>query len=271
MPKTDLQPFYEIERTQLPEKTTSVLSKNKLRIGGGNDIFSIKGGNSVLINRNIDMNGNILSNVILSGIGISDFAEVVTFADTVTFTGTATFNNAANRGNFVRLSTQSAATSATIDFTTGIDSTYDEYVLTVNDLKVATDGAELYLRISTDSGATFKAGASDYIWGQAVVFGGGGVFAGSAGATHIEIGANMGNASDEGFSGEIYIYNPSSAALHKRINVISSWIAADANIVGIYASATYITDNDAINALRVLADSGNLTSGTFTLYGRKTN
>ena len=46
-------------------------------------------------------------------------------------------------GAMTLLATQTASGSATIDFTTGIDSTYDEYVFKFYDIHPATNDTEL--------------------------------------------------------------------------------------------------------------------------------
>jgi hypothetical protein len=44
----------------------------------------------------------------------------------------------------VLLSTQTASASASISFTTGIDSTYKEYMFIFNNIHPATNGANFY-------------------------------------------------------------------------------------------------------------------------------
>jgi hypothetical protein len=51
------------------------------------------------------------------------------------------FAGIAGGGTLVLLSTQTASASASISFTTGIDSTYDEYIFKFINIHPATDGA----------------------------------------------------------------------------------------------------------------------------------
>jgi len=62
------------------------------------------------------------------------------------------------------IQTQVASTSATIDFTTGLDGTYNEYLFSLSSIIPATNATVLNMRISTDAGSTWKAGATDYNW-----------------------------------------------------------------------------------------------------------
>jgi hypothetical protein len=92
-----------------------------------------------------------------------------TFANNITTSGVfkpTAFNNASfdnvtavpsgavEGGNMVLLSTQTASASASISFTTGITSTYKEYMFIFNNIHPATDNAHFQFK-STDGGSTY--------------------------------------------------------------------------------------------------------------------
>ena len=54
-------------------------------------------------------------------------------------------------GAMTLLATQTASSSATISFTSGIDDTYDSYVFKFYDIHPATDNAGLSFNLSIDS------------------------------------------------------------------------------------------------------------------------
>jgi len=60
------------------------------------------------------------------------------------------------------ISTATASTSATIDFT--LPSGYKSFEIRVISLIPSTDNVGMWIRVSTDGGATFAAGASDYVY-----------------------------------------------------------------------------------------------------------
>jgi len=62
----------------------------------------------------------------------------------------------ASGGTLFLLSTQTASNSATISFTTGLDSTYDEYQFHFINIYPRTDGAEFEFNMSTDSGSNYN-------------------------------------------------------------------------------------------------------------------
>jgi hypothetical protein len=95
-----------------------------------------------------------------------------TFANNITTSGVfkpTAFNNASfdnvtsvpggampEGGNMVLLSTQTASGDASISFTTGIDSTYKEYMFIFNNIHPATDDANFEFNGSTDGGSTYN-------------------------------------------------------------------------------------------------------------------
>jgi hypothetical protein len=66
------------------------------------------------------------------------------------------FDNAASPATLVLLSTQTASASANISFTTGLDSTYDEYIFKFIDIHPANDDNEFLFNMSTDGGSNYN-------------------------------------------------------------------------------------------------------------------
>jgi hypothetical protein len=66
------------------------------------------------------------------------------------------FAGIAGGGTLVLLSTQTASASANISFTTGIDSTYDEYIFKFINIHPATWFCKIYFNFSTDGGSTYN-------------------------------------------------------------------------------------------------------------------
>lgn len=162
------------------------------------------------------------------------------------------------------LDSQTASTSATLDFTTGIDDTYDVYLFELVNITPASDGVELNLRISQDSGSTWKASANNYEWRQDMTSG-----SSSTSATEIQIGENLGNAAAESYCGTVRLYNPSNTTKHKLFAGMSThWNNAGTTLLELQACAgSYNADTAAINGVQFLMSSGNIASGTIYLYG----
>ena len=59
-------------------------------------------------------------------------------------------------GAMTLISEQTASSSATIDFTSGIDSTYDSYVFKFINIQPATDDQTLQFNMSSDGGSNYN-------------------------------------------------------------------------------------------------------------------
>jgi hypothetical protein len=65
-------------------------------------------------------------------------------------------SNATGTGSLTLISSQTASASASISFTTGIDSTYDEYVFKFIGIHPSGDDANLEFNFSTDGGSNYN-------------------------------------------------------------------------------------------------------------------
>ena len=186
----------------------------------------------------------------------------------------------ASSGSHVLLQTQSASASATINFVNGsggaiINSTYKKYIIELIDIVPATDDVQLFFRTSTDGGSTYDAGASDYAWihAGARAAASNNLVAGDIADSEVEMTASgatngVGNAAGESLSGRITIYNPAGTSVNKLFDFDVSYMTAAGSgaIARISGTGTRLATAD-IDAVRFLFSSGNITSGTFKLYG----
>ena len=150
------------------------------------------------------------------------------------------------------ISSQTGSGVASINFTSGIDSTYEVYCFVIAGLHPANDAVDLKMLASTDGGSSYL--TSGYLGASTSSFG---ISQGMGG---------VGNANDEGFSGRSYLYIPSNTSLvtmqdHTMISKNSGGNAADAHDGSLYNSAS------AVNAVQFKFSGGNIDSGRITLYG----
>src|SRR5210317_2610423 len=59
-------------------------------------------------------------------------------------------------GSLILLSTQTASASATIDFTSGIDSTYDSYVFKFYNIHPSTDNSNFSFQVDTGTNTNYN-------------------------------------------------------------------------------------------------------------------
>jgi hypothetical protein len=183
--------------------------------------------------------------------------------------GSSSLKTIGRKKGWIPLSSATASASSTIDFTSFINSDFSNYKFELHNIVPATDATTLYCRISTDSGSTWKSGASDYAWTAVHNDGGTSNLGSSAADSEIELnlaGSTLGNAAGENYNGELVLYNPSNASVYKtfRMNaaVYSSVPKAGIiDVVGQYLATA------AINGVRFLMSSGNIASGTIRMYG----
>ncbi len=171
------------------------------------------------------------------------------------------------------LTTSTASASATIDFDTGIDWTaYSKYVFELDSVVCATDDAVLWVRTSTDGGATYDAGVSYQYAYQVNGSSIGSIGRNASSQAQIAIAwdpASVGwsNVSTEPLQGTIVMGRPSLAAMtvldFRVAGTVGGGSAGSGSCCG-YGLSAPTTDVDGV---RFLMSSGNITSGTFKLYG----
>lgn len=177
------------------------------------------------------------------------------------------------KGGLVLVSAQSASNDASIDFTSvSVSSTYEHYILEINDLIPATDGAVVHLRTSADGGTTFDSSASDYGWCSLSMLDSGTTVTGANDSADSEIDltsatTSAGNGTGEAFNSTVKIYHP-AGSLNTIIEYSSPFLNTGTVLTYAAGSGQRAT-SAAVNALQILMSTGNITSGEFRLYGVK--
>jgi len=182
-------------------------------------------------------------NIVGSG-GLSTSAT----ASTVTVDGSGIAGGA---WNFI--SSASASNSTSIDFTSGIDSTYDVYLFTVTAAIPVNDNDELRIRTSTDAGSNFDAGATDYRIA-------------TTGTAYMNTDIASGNASGEHANIRAYLHRPSSSSLYSTMTWHSASVGG--SLQGLFGnSGSFRVAVEDVDAIRFYFSTGNISSGDFRLYG----
>jgi hypothetical protein len=167
----------------------------------------------------------------------------------------------------VLLEQHTASTSTSLDFTTCISSSYDSYEFEFLNVLPATTGSTLNLRMSTDGGVTYDAGANyrhAYTFSNTNNAGG---TSGSNGETGmVFMGGITNTASDGGGSGYLRMFNPASTNT-RQFEFGSSFRFTDTFWYHIHGAGQWTNTTTAANAVRFLMSAGNITSGTIRCYG----
>mgnify|MGYP003639908442 FL=1 len=186
-------------------------------------------------------------------------------------TGAApTFQAAAGGGGgaWTYISSVTASSSATVDFTSGIGSTYDLYVITWADVVPVTDNVDFRMRTTSNAGGLWDDGGSDYDYYTSRWQTGTGSHSTAATVTGSAMSGPSGNgsAAGEGMTGWLMFGSPDNTALLKTF--IWHWTMIDnAGNTVICPGGGARMATPAIDGIRFYFSSGNVESGTFRLYG----
>ena len=175
-------------------------------------------------------------------------------------------------GSLNLISTQTASSSSTISFTSGIDSTYKEYIFKFTDIHPATDNTNFTVNFR-DGGSSYDAtktttffqanheedgtnGALGYVTGNDLA---------QSTSSQILIQQN-GNGNDECISGELRLFNPSDTTFVKHFMARSTGNITYDYCYDVFV-AGYCNTTTAIDGVQFSMSSGNIDSGTIKLYG----
>ena len=217
--------------------------------------------------------GRALANSLTTG-GVVSASAI----NNTSVTNVTTLPSGADIGDLVLISSQTASASATISFTTGLDSTYDEYIFKfINIHPSATTGNPLFeFQCSTDGGSNynvtitsthFRAGHNEDDSDQYLSYNTGKDQAQGTAFQSLTDG-DVGGDNYQCQSGTLTLFNPASTTFVKHYIGHNNSVAAN-DVCGTVFSAGYFNTTSAINAVRFQMSSGNIDDGIIKLYGVK--
>ncbi len=95
---------------------------------------------------------------------------------------------------------------------------------------------------------------------------GGGAFTAAASTTNFQLMNAFQNNTGPGASGSIILLNPNSTTVAKQVNGTFSGNSSNPNSL-LCMCQGYWNNTAAVDGMKILASSGNLTSGTVKIYG----
>jgi hypothetical protein len=173
------------------------------------------------------------------------------------------------------ISSQTASASATISFTTGINSTYKAYKFVCVNCHPASNTVNFTFNGSTDSGSNYNVTKTTTViraqHNEADTNAGLGYQSANdlAQSTSFQpLAEDIGNDNDQQCSGSLILFNPSSTTYVKHfISNFNSYNDQDYSIN--YLVAGYMNTTSAVNAIQFKFSSGNIDAGTIYMYGIK--
>ena len=176
-------------------------------------------------------------------------------------------------GALTLISTQTASSSASISFTSGIDSTYDSYVFKFINIHPATDGVNFEFQGSIDGGSNYNVTMTTTYFnanhneGDTITNLSYSPAQDQAQGTGFQnLVLSIGNDADQEASGELQIFNPSSTTFVKQfISRVNEYTSDNQNADRFIAG--YFNTTSAIDAIKFQMSSGNIDDGIIKLYG----
>jgi len=174
-------------------------------------------------------------------------------------------------GKLKLISSQTASNSASISFTTGLNSTYKVYRFVFVNIHARTNDTNFSMQFSTNGGSTYATTTTSTAFrtyhqendADATLSYDTG--ADSAQTTSFfNLMRGLGNVSDESFSGTMTLFNPASTTYVKHF-ISQQQSNAHFDASQSYFIAGYANTTSAVNAVQFKMDSGNM-DGTIYLY-----
>jgi hypothetical protein len=236
-----------------------------------NQRFTFKAGatNTTSVTLNVDGLGNKnvkkMSNGALASLAAGDIVSggmYDVFYDGTQFQIKALAEGPFSAGALKYLGTVTASTSSTLDLTSLLSSTYDDYLIVIDKLALSNNNANLQLRVSTDNGSSFS--SSSYEWANTKTTSS--VAPDASNGTSIKVTSGVGNTGGRAVSGNIHFHSANANDATQRFTGQLAFYDGTGNFTGYALFATW-NGTGPVNALRFLPSAGTLDSGTIKIYG----
>ena len=170
------------------------------------------------------------------------------------------------------ISTSTASNSSSIDITSGIDSTYDEYMFVFTDINPATDNADFSFQCDVDGSTSYNISMTT-TWFYAYHDEGGSSATvtyqtandQAQGTAFQMIAKDTGNLADESCAGILHLFSPASTTYVKHFYSRVQNSQGNTNTNDIHC-AGYVNTTTAIDKIQFKMSTGNF-DGVIQMYG----
>ena len=185
------------------------------------------------------------------------------------------FGSITSLGSLAHIATQTASSSASLSFTSGIDSTYKEYIFYFVNIHPASDKVYFTFQGSTDSGSNYNTTATTTNFSayhfesdSATELAYRSTDDQAQSTNFINIAQRVGSDNDQSISGSLQLFNPSSTTFVKHFISRVAESHPSEYIQDNLVTGYFNTTNN-IDAIQFKMSSGNIDAGTIKLYGIK--
>jgi len=176
-------------------------------------------------------------------------------------------------GSLNLISTQTASSSATIDFTSGIDSTYKEYIFKFYDIHPATNDQAFAFQVDTGTNTSYNQTITSTFFNAQhdesdsntyFMYRTSGDLA--QGTAFQRLTEGTGNDNDQSCSGTLHLFDPSNTTFAKHF-IANTHNAHQGDYAMNNFIGGYVNTTTALTRVRFKFESGNIDSGVIKLYG----
>ena len=174
----------------------------------------------------------------------------------------------------VYIASVTASGSATLSFTSGIDSTYNEYQFHMVNIHPATDSTAFGFQFNADGASGFNETITSTMFKAEHNEGDSGTGLGyhtasdqGNGTAYQRVSYDMEIDSDEAYSGILTLYAPSSTTYVKHFVAKGNYIHHSGKYSQNTYVAGYINTTSAIDEISFKMESGNIDAGSIHMYG----
>ena len=171
------------------------------------------------------------------------------------------------------IETLTASSDATLDFTSGIDSTYDEYVFKFINIHPETNNQDIQFNASIDGGSNYNVTKTSSTWQAqhdeadtetALQYNADRDLVESTGAQRFSL--QIGNANDECVVGTLHIFSPSDTTFVKHYSAIVNGYNGSDYSQQLFTGG-YMNTTSAVDAIQFSFQSGDIDAGSISLFG----
>tara|TARA_E500000081_G_scaffold126884_1_gene134320 strand:+ start:668 stop:1270 length:603 start_codon:yes stop_codon:yes gene_type:complete len=177
------------------------------------------------------------------------------------------------KGAMTLITTLTASNSATLDFTSGITSTYKKYVFKFVNIHPATDGAKFGFQFNADGASGFNETLTNTYFrsyhDEANTATGVGYVTSEDqgnGTSFTILDGGVGADNDQCTVGDMCLFNPASTTFATHFAVYSTHYDVNNFNANVFV-AGYVNATAAIDEVQFKFSSGNIESGTIKMYG----
>ena len=189
------------------------------------------------------------------------------------------FGSISSLGSMTFIKKLTASSSSTLSFVDGssdvvLDNTYKEYLFTFNNIHPSQDGSTFFsFNMSVDSGSNYNVAktTTDFYAYHNESGSDSGLYYDTnydlANGTGFQyLADNSGGDNDQGASGYLHLYNPSSTTFVKHF-ISTTNVAQVVDYSVAFYAAGYGNTTSAVDAIQFKMSAGNIDAGDICLYG----